>query len=410
MRIEKNAIMENKEFSVMESFTKSNKWMLPISEIRARDLYFYNLPINKYISTTECEVEELGKMILFSGYSYLSLHNHPYIAKRTTEIIQVFGTGGHGARTLTGTTSLHLELEKKIAHFKSAEDAITFSSGYICNLSVISALASRGDTILTDYLNHGSIVDGCTLSGAKVRLFRHNDMEHLEELLSEKNEGNVLVIADAIFSMKGSIFNLPVASKLCKKYGALLMMDECHSVGTLGKTGRGIEEHFGLPSSAVDIKMGTFSKSIPSQGGYVAGNKKIIDFLRHNARSRLMSGANTPPIVAAAIASLEIIEQEPERVEKLRHNIMYTNFKLKQAELETLPSQTAIIPILIGNKWKALEMTKYCIQQGIYLQAIHFPIVPLNKAILRLSINTDHTKEQIDKMIEVVKSAKWEIE
>ena len=348
-------------------------------------------------------------MTLFGGYSYLSLHKHPYIEQKVTEATKMYGSGGHGARTLSGSTNLHETLERKIATFKSAEDAVTFSSGYICNISTIAALVGRGDTILTDHLNHGSIVDGCMLSGAKVRIFRHNDMTHLEEMLQADNTGNVLVIADGVFSMNGDIFNLPVASELCKKYGALLMIDECHSVGMIGKTGRGIEEHFGLSTDSVDVKMGTLSKAIPSQGGYVAGTKAIVDFLRHNTRGRLMSGANTPANIAAAIASLELMEQEPERVTRLHHNTRYTKFKLKEAAIETLPSEAAIIPIWVGDKWKALEMTKYCIQQGIYLQAVHFPIVPKNKAILRLSINTDHTKEQIDRMVEIVKAAKWEV-
>lgn len=392
--------------SLEKEYLKRKKWVLPVQEIRNRDLYFYNLPIKDYLSTTECHIANLGKLTLFGSYSYLSLHKHPYITKKVEQEVQKYGTGGHGVRTLAGSTELHEELERKIATFKGTEDAITFSSGYICNISTIAALVGRGDTIIADELNHGSIIDGCMLSGAKIKIFRHNDMEHLEALLKEENTGNVLVIADAVFSMDGDIFNLPISSKLCKKYGALLMLDECHSLGTIGKTGKGIEEHFGLPSDVVNVKMGTFSKTIPSQGGYIAGSKRIVDYIRHNARGRLMSGANTPSNIAAAIAALELIEQEPERVKTLHKNVTYARLKLKEANIEIVPSETAIVPIWVGDEWKAFEMTKYCFEQGLYLQAAIYPVVPKGKAILRLSMNTDHTKIQIDRMVEVITAAK----
>ncbi len=391
------------------SITDAKKWALPIPYLRENNLYNFDLPITQYFSTTECEIEERGRLTIFGGYSYLSLHKHLHIQEQVAQTLEQYGTGGHGVRVLAGTTVVHKELERRIAAFKSAEDAVTFSSGYVCNISVISALVHKGDTILTDRLNHASIIDGCQLSGAKVKVFDHNDMAHLEILLKEPNQGNVLVVADGVFSMNGDIFNLPEASELCKKYGAILMIDESHSIGVIGKTGRGIEEHFDLPSSAVDVKMGTFSKAIPSQGGYVAGTRKIIDYLRHNTRGRLMSGANAPTSDAASIATLEVMEQEPERVQQLHNNTQYAKLKLKQASIDTLDSETAIIPIWCGEERIAFEMTDYCISHGIYIQAVTFPVVPRKKAILRLAINTDHTKEQIDRMVEVMEAAKWEV-
>lgn len=394
---------------VLDAFTATNKWAVPVQEMRNRELYFYNLPIKNYLSTTECEIENIGRLTLFGGYSYLSMHKHPYITSKIKEAIQKYGSGGHGVRTLAGSTDIHEKLERKIADFKDTEEAITFSSGYICNISTIAALTRKGDTILTDELNHGSIIDGCNLSGAHVKIFRHNDMSHLKELLQQNNSGNILVVADAVFSMNGDIFNLPIASGLCKQYGALLMIDESHSIGAIGRTGRGIEEHFGLPSDSVDIKMGTMSKAIPSQGGYIAGTKRIVDFIKHNARGRVMSGSNTPPNVAASIASFEIMEKEPERVTKLHQNVLYAKDKLRGSNIEFLESETAILPIWVGDKWRAFELTKFCLKHGIYLQAAVFPVVPRRKAILRLSINTDHTKEQIDKMVKIVKAGMIEI-
>ena len=378
----------------------------PTEKVKEAGCYFYDIPIEKYISTTEVEVARYGRMTLFGGYSYLSLHMDSRISDAVKKSLDITGTGGHGARLLAGTSNIHKELERKISRFKQTEDAITFSTGYIANISTIPALVGRQDTIIADRLNHASIIDGCILSRAAFKRFRHNDMEHLEELLKQNNRGKVLVIADAVFSMDGDIFNLPVAAELCKKYGALLMIDECHALGVIGKTGKGIEEHFGLPTNTIDIKMGTLSKSIPSQGGYIAASENIIHYLKHQSRGFIYSGANAPTNDVASAVALDIIKTEPERVTKLHANIAYAKTKLQQAGIAVMDSQTAILPILCGEDWAAWEMAKYCHQEGIYIQAIPYPVVPKGQARLRLSINTDHTKEQIDKIVEVLSSAR----
>lgn len=378
----------------------------PVKEIKEEGCYFYNLPIEKHISTTEVEVRGKGKMIMFGGYSYLSLHNHPKINAAVKNAIDKHGSGVHGVRLLAGTTDIHKKLEGKISALKRTEDAITYSSGYMANFSTIAALMTRHDTIFSDKLNHASIVDGCMLSNATQRRFRHNDMSHLEELLKQDNKGRLLVIADAVFSMDGDIIDLPQLSWLCKKHGALLMIDECHSLGVIGKTGKGIEEHFNLPAESIDIKMGTLGKSIPSQGGYIASSDKICHFLRHQSRGFIYSGANTPGNDAASIAAIDIIESEPERVKKLHDNVSYAKASFLQAGIPVMDSETAIMPILCGEDWSALKAARHCHSKGIYVQAIPYPVVPKGKARLRLSINTDHSREQIDYLLKVLLETK----
>ena len=382
------------------------KMLWPVEKIKEANCYFYNIPIEKYVSSTVVKVKGKGEMIMFGGYSYLSLHKNKKIELNALRALKKFGSGGHGVRLLAGTTSIHRELEERISRFKGTEDAVTYSSGYVANISSISSLVGRHDTIISDRLNHASIVDGCLLSRATFRKFRHNDMKHLETLLKQNNPGRVLVIADAVFSMDGDIFDLPKAAWLCKEYNALLMVDESHSIGVIGKTGKGIEEHFGLPKNSVDIKMGTLSKAIPSQGGYIASSKKVCNFLRHQSRGFIYSGANTPTNDAASTAALDIIMEEPERVAKLHENVAYAKAKLKASGFDTLNSDTAILPVVCGADWAALELAKHCHDHNIYIQAIPYPVVPKGKARLRLSINTDHTKEQIDYLAEVLKSAK----
>ena len=246
------------------------------------------------------------KKLMFASYSYLGLLNHPKINEAAKAAIDRFGTGTHGVRILAGTLTLHEELEQTIARFKGTDDAITYSSGYATNLATISTLVGRNDWVLSDKWNHASIVDGCLLSRAEFVRFRHNDMDDLARQLRKAPAGvSKLVVADAVFSMDGDIVNLPVLVDVCRRYGARLMVDEAHSLGVLGKTGRGIEEHFDMPGAIV-IKMGTLSKTIPAIGGYIAGDKRTITYLKHVARAFVFSAALPPPVAAAAKAAFEV--------------------------------------------------------------------------------------------------------
>src|SRR5271157_5097566 len=294
IRINDDAVTQRiRFFSDRERRTKEN------------DLYFYNQPVEELHGGARVMVRgrEMG---MYASYSYLGLIGHPRINAAAKAAVDKFGTGTNGVRLLAGSLVIHTELEETIAAFKHAEAAITYSSGYVTNLTVISTLMGRGDYVISDKLNHASIVDGCLMSGAEFRRFKHNDMEDLEHRLQQIPDGVAkLVITDAVFSMDGDVIDLPSVAAICKKYGAYLMMDEAHSIGVLGKTGRGIEEHFGL-EDVIDIKMGTLSKTIPSVGGYVAGKKDLITYLRHASRAYLFSAALPPAQTAAATESFKV--------------------------------------------------------------------------------------------------------
>jgi 8-amino-7-oxononanoate synthase len=377
----------------------------PVEWGREQGLYFYLEPVAE-LRSGRVVVEGRGEMIMLSSYSYLGLLGHPRIEAAAKESIDRFSTGTHGVRLLAGTLTLHNELEQRIARFKDAEAAITYSSGYVTNLSTISTLVGRGDLVICDKLNHASIVDGCLLSGARFVRFRHNDMEHLEHRLAQADAGaNKLVVVDAVFSMDGDIVDLPGVSRLCRRYGALLMVDEAHSLGVLGQAGHGIEEHFGLPSEAVDVKMGTLSKTIPSVGGYVAGDAKLIELLKHQARGFIFSAALPPAQVGAALAAFDVMEEEPERVASLQHNMAYFRNRLQELGFDTLKTESAIVPVMCGEDEKAWIMAKLCQDEGLFVHGIPWPVVPQGTARLRCIVTAAHTLEDVEFCLEVIERA-----
>lgn len=369
----------------------------PVEEYKAEGLYFYLEATQEILPNGRVNVLDRGEMIMLGSYSYLGLIGHPEINAAAKAAVDKYGTGTHGVRLLAGSLTLHNELEARIAEFKETEAAITMSSGYVTNLATIACLLRRGDTVICDKLNHASIVDGCLLSQAKFVRFRHNDMAHLERRLREANpNGRRLVVVDGVFSMDGDIINLPEVSALCRKYGAYLMVDEAHSIGVLGEKGHGIEEHFGLPSDSVDIKMGTLSKTIPSAGGYVAGNAELIQFLKHEARGFIFSAAVPPASAAAAKAAFDVIEAETWRVRKLQENYDYFAGRLRDAGFDLLYSETAIVPVICGSTASAATLAKFCQDKGIFVQAVVSPVVPEGLARLRACVSAAHTREDIE--------------
>jgi glycine C-acetyltransferase len=377
------------------SLTPDMLW--PVEEYKERDLYFLLEQTDEMLPKGRVDVKGYGEMIMLGGYSYLGLIGHPKINAAAKAAVDKFGTGTHGVRLLAGTLSLHNELERRIAEFKKADDAITMSSGYATNLATISSLLRKGDTVICDKLNHASIVDGCMLSMAKFVRFRHNDMDHLERRLRDANpHGRKLVVADAVFSMDGDIINLPEMARLCKKYGAYLMIDEAHSIGVIGKTGHGIEEHFDLPPDTIDIKMGTLSKTIPSAGGYVAGNEQLITFLKHEARAFIYSAAIPPASAGAALAALDVIEEEPWRVEKIQTNFHHFTKKLKSAGFDLLKTETAIVPVVCGSLEDTAKVARHCQYNGIFVQTISAPVVPAGTSRLRACVSAAHDLEDLD--------------
>jgi glycine C-acetyltransferase len=375
-----------------------------VSMLKTNDLYFYNQPIEEIRGGAKVIVHgrEMG---MYASYSYLGLIGHPRINEAARKAIDKFGTATNGVRTLAGTLSLHDELEETISRFKHAEAAITYTSGYVTNLTVISTLMGRGDYVLSDKLNHASIVDGCLMSGAEFRRFKHNDMEDLEHRLQQvPQDVSKLVIADAVFSMDGDVIDLPNMVKVCRKYGAYLMMDEAHSLGILGKTGTGIEEHFGL-EDVVDIKMGTLSKTIPSVGGYVAGRKDLINYLRHASRAYIFSAALPPAQAAAANEAFKVILDEPWRIEKLNQNTRLFIDGLKNAGFDTLLTTTAIVPVLCGSDEQAFLMTREAQHHDVFVLPVVSPAVPEGSARLRATITAAHEPSEIERAMDVIVTA-----
>ncbi len=375
-----------------------------VSALKQEDLYFYNQPVQEILPGMKVRVNgrEMG---MYASYSYLGLVGHPRINEAAKKAVDKFGTGTHGVRTLAGTLTIHNELEETIANFKHTEAAVTYSSGYATNLSVVSTLMGRGDYVFSDKLNHASIVDGCLMSGAEFRRFRHNDMAHLEGLLKNApSDVAKLVISDSVFSMDGDIIDLPKVLELCQQYHAWLMIDEAHSVGVLGKMGTGIEEYFGL-GDVIDIKMGTLSKTIPSVGGYVAGKKDIITYLRHASRAYIFSAALPPAQAAAANEAFKVILDEPERIERLNQNTEQFIGGLKGMGFDTMLTETAIVPVLCGDDDTAFAMTRETQHNDVFVLPVVSPAVPEGLARLRATVTAGHEPSEIERAMDVIYKA-----
>jgi 8-amino-7-oxononanoate synthase len=375
-----------------------------IAGLKANGLYYLNMPVEEILPN--CKVRVRGReMGMYASYSYLGLVGHPRINEAAKKAVDKFGTGTNGVRLLAGTLTLHKELEETIANFKHAEAAVTYSSGYVTNLTVISGLMGRGDYVFSDKLNHASIVDGCLMSGAEFRRFRHNDMEHLEGLLKgAPTDVAKMVVADSVFSMDGDIIDLPKVVELCKKYNAWLMIDEAHSVGVLGKTGTGIEEHFNMYGS-IDIKMGTLSKTIPSVGGYIAANKEIVTYLSHLSRAYMFSAALPPAQAAAANEAFKVILDEPWRIEKLNENTKQFIGGLKGRGFDTMLTETAIVPVLCGEDDMAFAMTREAQHNDVFVLPVASPAVPEGLARLRATVTAAHEPSEIERAMDVIGAA-----
>jgi glycine C-acetyltransferase/8-amino-7-oxononanoate synthase len=348
-----------------------------------------------------------GKEYLnFCSNNYLGLADHPLIKEKAKQAIDDFGFGAGASRLISGSTLLHQGLERALAAFKKREACLVFTSGYQANIGIISALAGEEDTVIIDRLNHASIIDACKFSKAKLQVYPHKDMEELEKVLqrSERFEKR-LIITDSVFSVDGDIAPLPEILKLAKKYDALLMVDEAHSTGVLGKTGKGIEEYFGIKGE-IDIIMGTLSKALGSLGGFVCGSKSLIDFLTNKARSFIYSTALPPAAAAAALASLELLGKDPELLKKLWKNVGYLKDNIKGLGCNILGSETPIIPILTGEADKTMEASKILFENGIFVSGIRPPTVPEGEARLRITVTALHTKKEMEQLINALQKIK----
>jgi 8-amino-7-oxononanoate synthase len=359
-------------------------------------------------SDQDTEVMIKGKRVLmFGSNSYLGLTNHPKVKEAAKAAIDKYGTGCAGSRFLNGTLDIHIELESRLARLVGKEGALCYSTGFQVNLGVVSLLAGRHDYLLLDELDHASIIEGSRLSFSKILKFTHNDMNALECKLKicEKNRIKLIVV-DGIFSMEGDIIKLPEVVELAEKYGASIMVDDAHSLGVIGKNGSGTASHFGL-TDKVDLIMGTFSKSFASLGGFIAADKEVINYIKHNSRSLIFSASMTPSSAAAVLASIEIMESEPERIKHLWDITAYALNGFKSAGFDTGKSETPIIPLFIRDDIKALQLTRMLLEDGVFVNPVVSPAVPKEDCLIRYSLMATHTKEQVEISIEkITKAAK----
>lgn len=345
------------------------------------------------------------RMIMLGSNNYLGLTDHPKVKEATINAVKTFGTGCTGSRYLNGTLSLHTEAESRLAKFMQREAALLFSTGYQTNLGTISALVGKGEFALTDRQDHASIVDGCRLSFGKALKFRHNDMADLERILRHLGpEVGKMVVVDGVFSMEGSIVNLPEVVRLCKTYQAVLMVDDAHSIGVLGDNGRGTGEYFALERT-VDIVMGTFSKSFASMGGFIATDLQTIDYIKHHSRPLIFSASMAPATVAAVLAALDIIEQEPERREQLWDNATHWRNGLQELGFNTGQSATPVVPVILGDDMLTIHFWKALFDRGVFTNPAVRQAVAPGSALLRTSVIATHTSEQLDRALETF----WEV-
>ena len=348
------------------------------------------------------------KVINLASNNYLGLCNHPKLREAAIAATEKYGVGSGAVRTIAGTMRIHMELEEKIAAFKGVEACVVFQSGFTANAGTVSSILGKEDFILSDELNHASIIDGARLSRAKIKVFRHKDAAHCEELLKEiQNEpGRKLVITDGVFSMDGDIGPVDKLCDVADKYGAIMMVDDAHASGVLGRNGRGSVDHFHC-TQRVDVQVGTLSKAIGALGGYVCGSRDLIDYLYHRARPFLFSTSHPPSVAATCIAAFDLLESEPERIERLWANTRYFKEQLTSAGFDvggrsTPASETPITPIIIGDGRKTMDFSRALFDAGVMATGIAFPTVPEGKARIRTIMTSEHTREQIDRALETL--------
>lgn len=346
------------------------------------------------------------RFILLGSNSYLGLSVDPKVIQSAKIALEKYGTGSGGSRLVSGSFDLHRQLEEKLAEFKNTEAAILFSSGYLANIGTISALVGSDDIIYSDELNHASIIDGSRLSRSIVNIYRHLDLNHLEDLLESDKDKKCkkLIVTDTVFSMDGDLVQLPDLVNLAEKYGCMLMIDEAHATGVLGKRGSGATEHFGV-EDRVPVVMGTLSKAVGSLGGYIAGSKELIDFIRNRVRSYIFDTSLPPASLAASITAINIIENEPERRDHLWNMVNKFKSGIQDTGLNMLPSHSAIIPVLIGDAEPALNFARILRENGVFTPAVRPPSVPHGMCRIRVTIMAKHTQDHIDQALEAFRVA-----
>ncbi|WP_350253980.1 glycine C-acetyltransferase [Bacillus halotolerans] len=350
------------------------------------------------------------KVIQLSSNNYLGFTSHPRLIKAAQEAAQQFGAGTGSVRTIAGTFTMHQELEKKLAAFKKTEAALVFQSGFTTNQGVLSSILSKDDIVISDELNHASIIDGIRLTKADKKVYQHVNMSDLEKVLRKSmNYRMRLIVTDGVFSMDGNIAPLPDIVELAEKYDAFVMVDDAHASGVLGENGRGTVNHFGL-DGRVHIQVGTLSKAIGVLGGYAAGSKVFIDYLRHKGRPFLFSTSHPPAVTAACMEAIDVLLEEPEHMERLWENTHYFKSMLVQMGFTLTQSETPILPILIGDEGAAKQFSDQLLSKGVFAQSIVFPTVAKGKARIRTIITAEHTKEELDQALDAIEKTAKELQ
>jgi 8-amino-7-oxononanoate synthase len=372
-------------------------------EVQARGLYPYFQPIE---SAADAEVSIAGRrLIMIGSNNYLGLTTHPRIKEAARKALEKYGSGCTGSRFLNGNLDIHLELEARLARFVRKEAALLFSTGFQTNLGTLSTLAGKEDLILCDRMSHASIIDGCRLSFARTVKYRHNDMADLERILNsvemEESAGAALVVTEGVFSMEGDLGPLPELVRLKERYKFRLLLDDAHGLGYMGPTGRSTAEHFGLERET-DLIMGTFSKSFASLGGFVAGPSSVIEYLRHNSRTLIFSASMPPASVATVLAALDVMEEEPERRDRLWRNARRMHGAFRDLGFDIGRTQTPVVPIIVGELEKTLLFWKELFEAGIFTNPIISPAVPARMCLLRTSYMATHTDAELDRVIETM--------
>ena len=367
-------------------------------EVKAQGLYPYFKPISESEDTVV--VIEGQRRVMLGSNNYLGLTHHPKVLEAATRALHRYGSGCTGSRFLNGSLDLHVQLEEALSAFLGKEDCIVFSTGYGANLGLISGLVGRGDRVYLDKLDHACIVDGAKLSFGETDRFGHGDLAHLERLLQKAPAGKgKLVVVDGVYSMEGDIADVPNLVRLCRLHGAALAVDDAHSLGVLGPNGEGTGAHFGM-ANEVDIIAGTFSKSLASVGGYVAGSERVINYLRHHSRPFIFTAALPPANTAGVLAALEVIQSEPERRERVWHNARRLQEGLRQTGFDIGPTETPIVPVLIGPLDQTMIMWRKMYDAGVFTNPVVPPAVPYSQCRLRTSVMATHTDDQIDFCLE----------
>ena len=384
----------------MDVFQKCQEYELAES-LRRAGLYNYFRSIE---SAQDPVVTIDGRRVVMLGSNnYLGLANHPEVKQAAIRAIERYGTGCAGSRLLNGTLDLHVELEDRLAAFMQREAALTFATGFQVNLGVLSCLLGRQDVVFLDSLDHACIIDGARLGFAKMVKFKHNDMKDLERKLAlTPDDVGKLIVVDGVFSMEGDVCKLPDLVRLKRQYGARLMVDDAHGLGVLGEHGRGTAEHFGLDTE-VDLVMGTFSKSLAAAGGFIAGDRYIVDFIRHHARAQIFSAAPPPALAAAVLAALDIVIREPERRAQLWENTRYMQHELESLGFDTAGSETPVIPMVVGDDRTVFSMVSRLHEDGVFVNPVITPAVPPGRAMIRTSYMATHSRAHLDEALLALK-------